>query len=453
MLQVNLAVVLALLVFVGARKMASDACFGAVALGLAALILKLGVARQLAHAEGYHEDPRWKYGGLVHLGGAGAAAWSSWQAYSSAQYTVQKTLLNASVVAALAVVVPGLLLAAAGPPAATCRDHIAVAPIAVPILPKLHEFHSRYLDMADGARLAADVHLPAKDWAAGNESYATIIQPTRYSRNVRVRWPFNKFRLFTDKDRKRTAPAAHAAALTAELVKAGYAVVIVDIRGTGASSGARPVDSHPLELNDYKSVVSWVKAQKWSDGIVGASGTGYDGRAAAQMAARGGVGAVAMTFATLDPFADEVAPGGIPCTGFLASASALAAAADRGLPLGSAVGAAAVLDWATLRLDWALGTVTAVEGWENDLEAVTAAHTDNYDAAGVAATTPDLCKDDVLFKGKSKTLSYVELEDRDRIVKGLKKHGVSVRQPRHYYFRPFPALFLSSVTPHTRRML
>ena len=68
---------------------------------------------------------------------------------------------------------------------------------------------------------------------AVNESYTTIIQPTRYSRNVRVHWPFNKFRLFTDKDRKRTAPAVHAAALTAELVKAGYAVVVVDIRGTG----------------------------------------------------------------------------------------------------------------------------------------------------------------------------------------------------------------------------
>ena len=281
--------------------------------------------------------------------------------------------------------------------------------------------------MADGARLAADVHLPGKDWETENESYATIIQLTRYNRNVRVNWPFNKFRIFVDKDRKRTAPAAHTAALTAELVKAGYAVIVVDIRGTGASSGARPVDSHPLELDDYKKVVSWVKAQKWSDGIVGASGTGYDGRAAAQMAARGGVGAVAMMFATLDPFADEVAPGGIPCTGFLESTSALAAAADRALPLGSIVQASTIFDWAAHRLDWALGTVTAVEGWENDIEAITAAHTDNYDAAAVAAAAPDLCKDDVLFKGKSKSLSYVELEDRDRIVKGLKKHNVAVR--------------------------
>ena len=59
------------------------------------------------------------------------------------------------------------------------------------------------------------------------------------------------------------------------LVNAGYAVVIQDARGTGASEG----DFEPKvnEIADGQDTVAWVREQSWSDGTVAMYGASYGG--------------------------------------------------------------------------------------------------------------------------------------------------------------------------------
>lgn len=56
----------------------------------------------------------------------------------------------------------------------------------------------------------------------------------------------------------------------------GYAVVIVDARGTGGSTGCLDFGG-PLDQQDAKTAVEWVAKQPWSNGRVGMLGRGYDG--------------------------------------------------------------------------------------------------------------------------------------------------------------------------------
>ena len=39
-----------------------------------------------------------------------------------------------------------------------------------------------------------------------------------------------------------------------QFVPRGFAYVSVDVRGTGASEGQRPIDFHPREVQDHKEV-------------------------------------------------------------------------------------------------------------------------------------------------------------------------------------------------------
>ena len=49
-------------------------------------------------------------------------------------------------------------------------------------------------------------------------------------------------------------------------VPRGYALVVVDARGTGASFGTRDSFRSPRERADYRAIADWIVAQPWSDG-------------------------------------------------------------------------------------------------------------------------------------------------------------------------------------------
>jgi putative CocE/NonD family hydrolase len=111
---------------------------------------------------------------------------------------------------------------------------------------------------ADGTTLATDVYRPGGDGA----------HPV-----VLVRTPYGK----------------HGAAVTLAiagidplaLVRAGYAVVVQDVRGTGNSAGRfRPLRD---EASDGAAAIAWAAAQPWSNGAVGMAGPSYLG--AVQLAA------------------------------------------------------------------------------------------------------------------------------------------------------------------------
>src|SRR4029078_10441726 len=96
-------------------------------------------------------------------------------------------------------------------------------------------------------------------------------------------------------------------------VPRGYALVVVDARGTGASFGTRDSFRSPRERADYKAIADWIVAQPWSDGGSGATGISYLGAACDFLASTGhpAVKAIAPLFAVWDTWADNYYPGGM----------------------------------------------------------------------------------------------------------------------------------------------
>lgn len=157
---------------------------------------------------------------------------------------------------------------------------------------------SLYLPMRDGVRLAADVFLPAG--ADRAHRAATILHLTRYRRGLQF------------KDPVREAAAGPTAGLM-PFLQAGYAVVIVDVRGTGASFGWRTTEFSPAEVLDGWDVLDWIVAQPWSDGAVGATGISYPGTTSELVGTLGhpALRAVAPLFSIYDFYPDVIRPGGI----------------------------------------------------------------------------------------------------------------------------------------------
>ena len=97
------------------------------------------------------------------------------------------------------------------------------------------------------------------------------------------------------------------------LNSAGYAVLIVDVRGTGASFGKSEAPWSPQEVGDFPQLVDWVLAQPWSNGRVGAIGVSYEGVCADWLGAtcHPAVTAVMPAYTYSDVYLDVSHPGGI----------------------------------------------------------------------------------------------------------------------------------------------
>jgi uncharacterized protein len=156
---------------------------------------------------------------------------------------------------------------------------------------------SVYVPVSDGVRLAVDVWLPVERTATGGV-VGTVMRVTRYHRAEAPREP---------------GPEADTNAAAGDLFnRAGFALVVVDARGTGASFGTRTGELSPQEIKDYGELISWVAAQPWSNGRVGVYGTSYEGQAAELIAGLGDAHlvAVAALFSPYDPYRELFYPGG-----------------------------------------------------------------------------------------------------------------------------------------------
>ncbi|MHA1165590.1 MAG: CocE/NonD family hydrolase, partial [Alphaproteobacteria bacterium] len=160
---------------------------------------------------------------------------------------------------------------------------------------------SLYLKMADGVKLAVDIYVPQGDRPEGG--FPALLHFTPY---------YRRFAL------KEGAPATaeacpNVAKFRDVFVPRGYAMVVVDVRGTGASFGARDSFRSPTERDDSRTIMDWVVAQKWSNGTLGATGISYVG-AAADFAATTGhkaLKAIAPISAVWDTCLDQYYPGGL----------------------------------------------------------------------------------------------------------------------------------------------
>ena len=158
---------------------------------------------------------------------------------------------------------------------------------------------SVYVTMPDGCRLAVDVILPDGD---GTKRWPTILILTPYVR---------RFQLAPGTTGVEPSPNTYR--YRDMFVPRGYALVVVDARGTGASFGTRDSFRSPRERDDYRAIADWIVAQPWSDGAIGATGISYLGAACDFLASTGhkAVKAIAPLFAVWDTWADNYYPGGM----------------------------------------------------------------------------------------------------------------------------------------------
>ena len=158
-----------------------------------------------------------------------------------------------------------------------------------------------YIEMRDGCRIAADIYLP--EGPGRPDRIPTILILTPYYRRFALR----------DGASADTEPSPNAARYRDAFVPRGYAVVVVDVRGTGASFGTRDSFRSPAEREDFREIADWIVAQPWSDGTIGSTGISYLGAAACFLASTGhpAVKAIAPLFAVWNTWVDHLYPGGV----------------------------------------------------------------------------------------------------------------------------------------------
>jgi hypothetical protein len=160
-------------------------------------------------------------------------------------------------------------------------------------LPRLR---SLYVRMPDGVRLAVDVWLPAGTTAGAR--LPTVLETDRYWRAVAYTGGITQnpnYSIATPWNRR------------------GYAYVVADLRGTGASFGTVTAELGPAMVADVGALSDWIAAQPWSDGRVGTTGVSYAADVA--MLSLGlrnhHITATAPISYDFDPYEDLLRPGGI----------------------------------------------------------------------------------------------------------------------------------------------
>jgi putative CocE/NonD family hydrolase len=152
------------------------------------------------------------------------------------------------------------------------------------------ERQSIYLPMEDGVRLALDIYRPK---GPGQPiRVPTLYTATRY-------WRSEAHATLTD--------------LQKQSIASGYALVDVDVRGTGASFGQWYMPYAPQEAKDLGFVARWIARQPWSNGKVVMSSNSYPGTTPWLALAHGGsaITAIAPRFSDFDMFTDLLWPGGV----------------------------------------------------------------------------------------------------------------------------------------------
>lgn len=123
---------------------------------------------------------------------------------------------------------------------------------------------SEYIPMRDGVKIAADVLLP--EGIPSSKKLPAVLIQTRYWRAISLKKPFSWLVKFA------TNPI-----YAKKMTKYGFAVVEIDVRGTGASYGVRPYPFSKAEVEDGMEVIDWIIKQPWSNGNVVTWGNSYTG--------------------------------------------------------------------------------------------------------------------------------------------------------------------------------
>ena len=122
--------------------------------------------------------------------------------------------------------------------------------------------------MHDGETLYVEVVRPDPK-AYGAKRLPVILEASPYHGTLADR---KGTRIFPDPK----GPAGNLLGLTGYFAPRGYAVVMVDLRGTGRSTGCLE-HGGPNDAKDLKTIVEWAASRSWSNGRVGMTGHSYVG--------------------------------------------------------------------------------------------------------------------------------------------------------------------------------
>ena len=168
---------------------------------------------------------------------------------------------------------------------------------------KGHKKTSYYVMMDDSVSLAVNVYLPKG--LKSDEKVPAILFQTRYWRGIGLKWPFTNM----------VDVVPHTSNFPVlEFPKYGYALVTVDVRGSGASEGTKTLTMCDMrEVMDSKNMLDWIVDQEWCDGNIGATGVSYIGNTAlyALFNEHPNLKAIVPTYSLWDLYDDVSAPGGI----------------------------------------------------------------------------------------------------------------------------------------------
>jgi uncharacterized protein len=140
-----------------------------------------------------------------------------------------------------------------------------------------------WIPTADGVRLAATLFIPE-----GNGPWPVVLEALPYRKDDVTQSYWTEYRRLRD--------------------EGGYAVVRVDLRGTGSSEGLA-VDEYPeQEQGDLCEVIAWLASREWCSGSIGMYGASYSGFNAIQVAMERpeALKAIIAVYATDDRYHDDV---------------------------------------------------------------------------------------------------------------------------------------------------
>jgi len=153
------------------------------------------------------------------------------------------------------------------------------------------KIRSLYVPLQDRTRIALNVILPSQLPAATR--IPAVFIPTRYWRSPEGQPPTWQEESW---------------------VNHGYAVVVMDLRGTGASFGTWVYPWSDQEIRDIAEIVDWITKQPWSSGKIVSTGVSYLANTSELVALSNNpaVKAIAPRSSDFDMFDDLVFPNGVP---------------------------------------------------------------------------------------------------------------------------------------------
>lgn len=183
--------------------------------------------------------------------------------------------------------------------ASICTLVLITAAVAQPDPDPGYTRSSRYVEVRDGTRLAMNVYRPTRNGVAIETPLPVIFLFTPYRARYRAA------------DGAVSELAGRSMGAQA-LLEAGYVIAEADVRGKGASFGARRGFQDRTEAQDGHDLVQWLAAQPFANGVVGMMGCSYLGGSTVQVASTAppALKAIFVGASDIDKF-DFVRSGGI----------------------------------------------------------------------------------------------------------------------------------------------